>query len=214
MGAAAPARAPRTAPRKPSRPRHGAKPRRRTPSSRAITPPAGLIPAAVGRVGTLADSGLMQRLTRSRAWIGVLGLLLAGIVTVNVLSLSYTASGGQIAARSEALQLRNAELQSKLTKDLAGPRIEAVAIAHGLVAPEPRDIRYLTAGDQYAKAAARRIEQGLLTSGGTATAPLEPAPVEPAVEPVEPVAAVEPVEETVAPATTPTEPPPTGATTP
>jgi hypothetical protein len=197
MGAVAPARSPRTAPRRPSRPRRGTKPRhatkpRRTPASRAITPPAGLIPAAVGRVGDLADSGLMQRMTRSRAWIGVLGLLLAGIVTVNVLSLSYTASGGKTAARSEALQLENAKLRADLTQRLSGPRVEAVAASLGLAVPAARDIQYLSAGDRYAKIAARRIEQGLLTSGAA-----PPAPIEPAVVPVEPVA------ETTVPAVTP-----------
>jgi hypothetical protein len=202
MGAVAPARSPRTAPRRPSRPGRGTTPRRapkprRSAASRAITPPAGLIPAAVGRVGDIADSGLMQRMTRSRAWIGVLGLLLAGIVTVNVLSLSYTASGGKTAARSEALRLENAKLRSDLTKRLSGQRVEAVAASLGLAVPAARDIQYLSAGDQYAKVAARRIEQGLLTSGAVA-----PAPVEPAVAPVEP-APVEPVAEPAVPAVAP-----------
>ena len=201
MGAAAPARSPRTAPRKPSRPRRSAKPRpaakpRRGAASRGITPPAGLIPAAVNRVGDIADSGLMQRMTRSRAWIGVLFLLLAGIVTLNVVSLSYTASAGQVAARSEALQRDNALLRAKLTKDLAGPRIEAVAVANGLLVPEPKDIQYLSAGDRYAKVAARRIEQGLLTSGVAPAAPAAPAPVEPVVE-------AEPLAETADPALAP-----------
>jgi len=202
MGAAAPARAPRTAPRKPGRPRRTNRPRpaakpRRGAASRAITPPAGLIPAAVGRVGTFADSGLMQRLTRSRAWIGVLGVLLAGIVTVNVLSLSYTATGGKLAARSEALSLENAKLRSDLTKKMSGPRIEAVAIANGLVTPEPRDITYYTAGDQFARVAARRVEQGLVTSGAPAPATAEP------VAPLTPVETVAPAPETAVPAVVP-----------
>ena len=137
----------------------------------------------------------MQRLTRSRAWIGVLGVLLAGIVTVNVLSLSYTATGGMPAARSQAMSLENAKLRSDLTK-LSGPRIEAVAIANGLLTPEPREITYYTAGDHFAKVAAHRIEQGLLDVGCGAG---RLAPVEPAA-PVEPVA---PAAETVVPAVAP-----------
>jgi hypothetical protein len=198
MAAAAPARAPRTAPRR-ARPARRTAPARRPPkrqnaAARAITPPAGLLPAAVNRVGDLADSGLMQRLTRSRAWIGVLGVLLAGIVTVNVLSLSYTASGGRIADRSETLGLRNAELRSELTKKMAGPRIEAVAAANGLIVPEGAEITYLTAGEKFAKVAAHRIQQGLLTSGAAPApepAPVEPAPVEAVDEPVVPIAAQE-----------------------
>ena len=194
MAAAAPARAPRTAPRK-ARPSRRAAParapaKRRNAAARAITPPAGLLPAAVNRVGDLADSGLMQRLTRSRAWIAVLGVLLAGIVTVNVLSLSYTASGGRIADRSETLGLRNAELRSELTKKMSGPRIQAVAAANGLVVPAPGDITYATAGEKFAKVAAHRIEQGLLTSG--AAPQPEPAPVQPEADPVVPTATTEP----------------------
>ena len=72
----------------------------------------------------------------------------------------------ELAARSQAMSLENAKLRSDLTKKLSGPRIEAVAIANGLLTPEPREITYYTAGDHFAKIAARRIEQGLLTSGG------------------------------------------------
>ena len=209
MAATAPARAPRTSPRAPGRapakrpkaaPRRTTRPRRGA-ASRAVTPPAGLIAAGVGRGGDFADSGLMQRLTRSRAWIGLLGVLLAGIVTVNVLSLSYTASGGRIASRSEALQLRNAELRSELTKQQAGPRVEAVAASNGMVVPGPSAITYLTAGDRYAQVAAHRIEQGILTSG--ASAPAEPA--EPVVTTPDPVAETEaaaPETAPVAPETT------------
>jgi hypothetical protein len=203
MGAAAPARAPARKPsRGPAKPRRGAPSRRapkprRAPASRGITPPAGLIPAAAARVGDLADSGLMLRLTRGRAWIGLLGLLLAGIVTINVLSLSYTASGGKIAARSETLAHRNAEFRSELTQRLAGPRIEAAAAASGLVVPGAREITYLTAGEKFAKIAADRIEQGVLTSGAAAPETVEP------VTPVAPVETVEPAAETVVPAATP-----------
>ena len=95
----------------------------------------------------------MVRMTRSRAWIGVLGVLLAGIVTLNVLSLSYTASSGRVAARSASLERANAVLRAKLTKDLSGPSVQSAATANGLLVPEPGDIEYLNAGDQYAQAA-------------------------------------------------------------
>ena len=117
----------------------------------------------------------MQRLTRSRAWIGVLGVLLVGIVAVNVLSLSYTATGGKLAARSEALSLENAELRAELTKKLVRPadrgRRDRQRPARARAA---RHHATYTAGDQFAKVAARRIEQGLVTSGAAPPAPVEP----------------------------------------
>jgi hypothetical protein len=133
----------------------------------------------------------MVRMTRSRAWIGVLGMLLAGIVTLNVLSLSYTASSGRVAARSASLERANAVLRAKLTKDLSGPSVQSAATANGLLVPEPSDIEYLNAGDQYAQAAAKRIEDGLLTASSGAV----PAttPTETAVPTVTPAAPTEPV---------------------
>lgn len=180
--------------RRPSRPAPRRAPARRTPTRRkpavrrAPTPRAGLIPSAVNRVGELADCGLMVRMTRSRAWIGVLAAMLAGIVTLNVVSLSYTSSSGRVASHSEALERENAVLRTKLTEDLSGPRVEAVAIANGLLVPEPSEIEYLSSGDQYAEVAARRIRDGLLTaSGGLPPVPDPAAPaVAPPAEPVVP----------------------------
>jgi hypothetical protein len=166
----------RPAPQK--RPVRGAPPKRRSATRRTAAPKRahpGLIPAAVGRVGTIADSGLMVRMTRSRAWIGVLATLLAGIVTLNVVSLSYTASSGRVAARSDAVARDNALLRAKLTKDLSGPRVEDVAAANGLLVPAPGEVDYLSAGDEYAEVAARRIETGLLTASSATEVVTPPA---------------------------------------
>ncbi len=70
--------------------------RRRAPSRR---PGGQLIPIAAGAataVRQLPDSSLMVRMTRGRAWIGVLGVLLAGIVAINVVTLSLSAAAGHI----------------------------------------------------------------------------------------------------------------------
>ena len=62
---------------------------------------AALLPhAAVGTAGAvrdLSDSSLIVRLTRGRGWIAVLGVLLGGIVALNVVTLSLTAGTGRIA---------------------------------------------------------------------------------------------------------------------
>jgi hypothetical protein len=163
----------RPATRRPRPARATARPHKRRAPSPQRRLAMGLIPATVERVGNIADSGLMLRMTRSRAWIGVLGALLAGIVTLNVLSLTYTASSGRVAARSEALARDNAVLRAKLTRDLSGPRIQSAAAALGLVAPGASDVEYLSAGPEYAQVAARRLETGLLTAS-SATAPVAP----------------------------------------
>jgi hypothetical protein len=212
--ASGPATAPRrTAPRRKAASRRAAPARRaqrsrtrgRTPA-RGFAAPAHLIGAGVGRtavaVGDLADSGLVVRMTRSRTWIGVLGVLLAGIVALNVLSLSFTAQTGKVATRADALQQQNAQLRSQLTERLSSNRVEEVAAGLGLSVPDPQEIAYLRAGDEYAATAAKRIEEGALVASTS--------PVTPATETVVPVAAAEPE----APVTTepaapdPTEPAP------
>ena len=61
------------------------------PQAPARRPGGQLIPIAAGAataVRRLPDSGLMVRMTRGRVWIGVLGVLLAGIVAINVATLT------------------------------------------------------------------------------------------------------------------------------
>src|SRR5689334_13818130 len=96
-GRAAPARAPRTRPAPTRRPRSRPAPRPRAVPVRR--PAAQLIPIAVGTaaaVRQLPDSTLVVRMTRGRLWIGVLGVLLAGIVALNVYTLSLAAKAGPI----------------------------------------------------------------------------------------------------------------------
>jgi hypothetical protein len=170
MAAAATARsaaaeaAPAPARRRPARRRPARSPRRsprRAPARRA---PAGLIPGAAaktaGAVGDLADSGLMVRMTRGRLWIGVLATLLAGIVALNVFSLSFTSETGRVAQRSATLERENSVLRSQLAKQLSSKRVEAIAASLGLEVPEPRDIVYLSPDERDPEVAARRLQSG------------------------------------------------------
>ncbi len=61
-------------------------------------------------VRELPDSGLIVRMTRGRAWIGVLGVLLVGIVALNVVTLSFAASAGKIDEQITALDQENSML--------------------------------------------------------------------------------------------------------
>ena len=94
-GAAARAPAPQTS--APGRRARAAAAPARAPAARPSQPAGAggqLIPIAVGTAAAvrhLPDSGLVVRMTRGRAWIGVLGVLLAGIVALNVVTLSLAA---------------------------------------------------------------------------------------------------------------------------
>ena len=156
---AAPAPAPsRTAPpkRKPARkaPARPA-PRVRTapkPRRRSTQPKLALV---VGRTAAgvrhLPDSGLIVRMTRGRTWIAVLGVLLAGIVALNVVTLSFAASSGKVDEKNLTLEKENSMLKNRAGAKFASRRIHAAAIAQGLAMPtdeapsviqyEPKDIQ-------------------------------------------------------------------------
>ncbi len=161
MGAAAPARSPRTAPRRPRPPQRRSRPQRRR-SANIPTPPGGyLIPLAVGRtavaVRQLPDSGAIRSLTRGRAWILLLGLLLIGIVALNVATLSLTATSGKVEENIQTLGQENSVLRAHQAQLLANDRIRSAAASIGLAAPAPSDISYRDASREAIAAAARRL---------------------------------------------------------
>jgi hypothetical protein len=133
-------------------------PARRQPPARR--PGGQLIPIAVGTataVRHLPDSGLVVRMTRGRAWIGVLGVLLAGIVAVNVVTLSLAASAGHIDQNVQALDQENPLLRSREARLFGAARIRHDAGALGLVTATTDQIGYVQAGPDDVAVAAKRL---------------------------------------------------------
>lgn len=150
----APAKAPaRRAPaRKPA-------PRRAPASTRPkLAVVAGRTAVAVRQ---LPDSGLVVRMTRGRAWIAVLGLLLVGIVALNVATLSFAASAGQIDEQITALEKENSMLGGREAQHYSTARIRSQGAVMGLAMPtteEPKSIEFEPA--DVATAAARLAAAG------------------------------------------------------
>ena len=155
--ARAPARkAPAHAPRRKS-PVRGPAPARRTPARRRGRQ---LIPIAVGTataVRNLPDSGLMVRLTRGRAWIGLLGVLLAGIVALNVVTLSIAATAGQVDQNIQALDQENSILRNLDAQKSAVARIRHDAASLGLRGATVEEVAYVTASADDVATAAQRL---------------------------------------------------------
>jgi len=153
--ATAPARAPsRRAPAQRKAPALKAAPARQAPSRKAPArrkvparrPGGQLIPIAVGTataVRHLPDSSLMVRMTRGRAWIAVLGLLLAGIVAVNVVTLSVAATAGHVERNIEALDQENSILRSRDAQRSGTARVRHDAAALGLTVASSDAIGYV-----------------------------------------------------------------------
>jgi hypothetical protein len=173
MAVAAPARQTAPAPRpsrttpprrKPSRsrpvPQKRAAPARRAPARLPRRVGGQLIPFA-GRtavaVGQLPDSGLVVRMTRGRAWIAVLGVLLAGIVTLNVITLSFAATSSKVDAQITALDQENSILRGRDARLYGTGRVRGAAGALGLAMPPSSAIHFTDAGPDDVAVAAQRL---------------------------------------------------------
>lgn len=173
-GATAPARKKAPAKKAPARKAPARKTSARTAPARKVAPRgraraiserafAGgqLIPIAAGRtavaVRQLPDSGLVVRMTRGRVWIGVLGLLLVGIVALNVATLSFAASAGDIDAEIVALEKENGVLNGRLAKIEGTERVRGEAAALGLAMPSSDQIHFAQVGADDVAVAAQRL---------------------------------------------------------
>jgi hypothetical protein len=164
---AAPARRPRSRPTPkgtaaapaPAR-RAPARAPRRTKAKTKRAVGGQLIPLA-GRtavaVGQLPDSGLVVRMTRGRAWIGVLGLLLVGIVALNVVTLSFAASSGKIDEQLTALEQDNSVTGGRAARLDGTGHVRSAAASLGLVMPSSADIHFTQAGPDDVATAAQRL---------------------------------------------------------
>jgi hypothetical protein len=137
----------------------------RTPARRPATKQA---PAArpklvvvagrtAGAVRQLPDSSLVVRMTRGRAWIAVLGVLLVGIVALNVATLSFAASSGKIDAQITTLEKENSMLESREAEHYSTARIRSEGAQLGLAMPTTEDPHLIEASPDDAAAAAARL---------------------------------------------------------
>jgi hypothetical protein len=128
-----------------------ATPRRADPAPagprRAAAPAAGrsLAGRAVAFVRSLPDHSLLDRIVRGRAWIPLLGVLLAGIVGMQVEVLKLGASMGRSLERTTELQSRNEQLQASVAALADDQRIERMAAGLGMVMAAPDAVNFLAA---------------------------------------------------------------------
>ncbi|HUO73264.1 MAG TPA: hypothetical protein VMU39_21015 [Solirubrobacteraceae bacterium] len=98
-------------------------------------------------VRTLPDHRVLDRLIRGRAWIPVLGAMLAGIVAMQVEVLKLGASFGRSIGRTATLQASNEVLRESVAALDGDARIESLAAQQGMVMPQPGGVGFLSAGN-------------------------------------------------------------------
>jgi len=169
---------------------------------RTVPAPAGgaALPrttSVFGRVRALPEHRVVDRLLRSRLWIWALGLLLGGIVTMQVSLLKLNSGISRAVETTTTLERQNADLEASIAQLSSPDRIESGATTLGMLMPAAGDVDYLKAGPEDAADAVKRMEPpsadaaALLANGGivpgslaapvTTAAPVTPAPVEPAL---------------------------------
>jgi hypothetical protein len=155
----------------------------------------------------------MLRLARGRLWIVFLGALLIGIVALNVLALSFSASSSRAGAAADELERQNSAARAQIARDLSNGEVQGAATKLGLSVPEPGAIGYVKASADDAEVAAKRLRSGDLTQGSasiatttTTTVPettTTPVTTDPAATTVPPAATTTPTtDSSVAAATT------------
>jgi len=103
---------------------------------------------------SLPDRRLLDRLIRGRAWIPVVGVLLAGIVAMRVEVLKLGVSVGNSVALASQLQSENQTLRADVASLSNAARIEHLAGTMGMVMPGPLDLHFIAASDDLGSAAA------------------------------------------------------------
>jgi cell division protein FtsL len=121
----------------PPRPRRVSGPARRpAPAARpGRTAQGGLalgLIGLLGRLDALASHRLLDRLIRSRVWIGIVAFALIGIVTLQLGLLKLNSGIGRALEREGALQRENAALSVENSELASGSRVESQAQQLGM----------------------------------------------------------------------------------
>ena len=145
---------PRTAPLHPRR--ISGPVRRPLPAGPAV--PRGRT-GAFERLSRIPDHYVVDRLLRSRLCIWVIGILLGGIVAMQVSLLRLNAGISRAVQTQSTLELQNATLQASIAEVTSGERLREAATDLSLVEPQAGQTRYLTAHpDTDPRRAARRMK--------------------------------------------------------
>ena len=125
-------------------------PRRVSGPSRRLAP-AGSAAIPRGRTGAferlsrIPDHRVVDRLLRGRACILLIGLMLGGIVAMQVSLLRLNTGISRAVQTQETLVRQNATLQAAIAEGTSGEKIAAAAAALNMVDPPAGETRYLTA---------------------------------------------------------------------
>jgi hypothetical protein len=161
------------------------------------------------RIRALPETRLVDGLLRGRAWIWLIGILLGGIVAMQVSLLKLNAGISNAVTTASTLERQNADFEAQIARLSSGERVRDAAAADNMVTPPPGTIEFLRARpDRDGRLAGRRMQPPsvaaaeIMENGGYEPGVLAAAPVVPTA--TDPAAATTPAADpaTAAPATT------------
>jgi hypothetical protein len=166
--------------------------RRPEPKRTVVAPRTVAAQRVVTRVAQGSATLLLDSILRGRAWVALVGALLAGIVFLNVSVLELNRGIASTSARTAKLERANSRIRGKVADLGSAERIQSMAEARGYILPLPGEVTYLRPGASDARRAAARVSQPgaqspepgaavTTTAPTTTTAPSTlPAPAPPA----------------------------------
>ena len=161
------------------------------------------------RIRALPETRFVDGLLRGRAWIWLIGLLLGGIVAMQVSLLKLNAGISRAVTTSATLERQNADLEAGIARLSSGDRVRSEALKEGMVSPLPGGVEYLTArGERDATRAARRMQppseeaSSIMAHGGrdVAAPVIVPPVIDPAATDPAAITTTDPTATTAAPA--------------
>jgi flagellin-like hook-associated protein FlgL len=87
---------------------------------------------------------MVDRLLRGRAWIWLVGILLGGIVAMQVSLLKLNAGISRAVEASATLERQNSALESSIARLSSGERIRDAAERNGMIMPPAGEVQYVT----------------------------------------------------------------------
>ena len=113
----------------------------------------------IGRLDALASHRLLDRLIRSRVWIGIVAFALIGIVTLQLGLLKLNSGIGRSLEREGALQRENAALSVENSELSLGSRVESQATQLGMRLSSVAGLQFLSAHKGDVDAGGRRAQR-------------------------------------------------------
>ena len=112
---------------------------------RAVPAVALPAPGPFQRIRALPDKRVVDRLLRGRLCIWVIGIMLGGIVAMQVSLLRMNAGISRAVSTASVLEQQNADLEAENSRLTTGDKVRTFALDNGMIDPPAGNTTFLTA---------------------------------------------------------------------